>query len=125
MDLMKKIFSVLLLVFSLSLYPQKSSKPIEVEEFVLDNGLTIMLSENNESPNIFGAARWALSPLTALRALGHARWRVPGPGTSTCRAHPTTWRLHYAVCVHADHRRTRRQLGWDPISPRRRPPRPR
>ena len=24
------------------------------EEFVLDNGLTIMLSENNESPNIFG-----------------------------------------------------------------------
>ena len=54
MDLMKKIFSVLLLVFSLSLYPQKSSKPIEVEEFVLDNGLTIMLSENNESPNIFG-----------------------------------------------------------------------
>ena len=52
MDLMKKIFSVLLLVFSLSLYPQKSSKPIEVEEFVLDNGLTVMLSENNESPNI-------------------------------------------------------------------------
>ena len=39
MDLMKKIFFVLLLVFSSSLFPQKSSKPIEVEEFVLDNGL--------------------------------------------------------------------------------------
>ena len=54
MDLMKKIFFVLLLIFSSSLFPQKSSKPIKVEEFVLDNGLTVMLSENNESPNIFG-----------------------------------------------------------------------
>ena len=54
MDFMKKIFFVLVLIFSSSLFSQEKSKPIDVKEYVLDNGLTVMLSENNESPNVFG-----------------------------------------------------------------------
>ena len=51
---MKKFVFVSLIFFSSSLFSQQKSKPINVKEYVLDNGLTVMLSENNESPNIFG-----------------------------------------------------------------------
>ncbi len=51
---MKKFVFVLLVIFNSSLFSQEKSKPINVKEYVLDNGLTVMLSENNESPNVFG-----------------------------------------------------------------------
>jgi predicted Zn-dependent peptidase len=51
---MKKIVFVLFLIFSSSLFSQEKSKAIDVKEYVLDNGLTVMLSENNESPNVYG-----------------------------------------------------------------------
>ncbi len=48
-----KISAITLLLFlSFNLFSQK--KPIKVTEFVLENGLTVMLTENHNTPQIFG-----------------------------------------------------------------------
>ncbi len=45
---------ILIVVVILFLFSQKANQSIEVKEYVLENGLTVMLSENRESSNIYG-----------------------------------------------------------------------
>jgi len=49
---MKNFTITLLLFLSFNLFSQKN--PIKVTEFVLENGLTVMLTENHNTPQIFG-----------------------------------------------------------------------
>ena len=51
---MKKWFTFLLLHFYFFALSQNVLKPFEVTEFTLDNGLTVMLSENHDTSKIFG-----------------------------------------------------------------------
>ena len=56
---MKLILSLLSIFSVLTLTAQKaetfSKDPIQIKKYVLDNGLTVMLSENHELPKVFGA----------------------------------------------------------------------
>lgn len=51
---MKKWFTFLFLYSSFFALSQNTLKPFEVTEFTLDNGLTVMLSENHDTSKIFG-----------------------------------------------------------------------
>ena len=51
---MSKPLYFLLFLFSSIVFSQKATQSIEVKEYVLKNGLTVMLSENSESSNIYG-----------------------------------------------------------------------
>ncbi len=51
---MSKALYFLLFLLSSSVFSQKTNSSIEVKEYVLENGLTVMLSENDESSNIYG-----------------------------------------------------------------------
>ena len=52
--IMSKLLYFLLFLFSSIVFSQKTTQSIEVKEYVLKNGLTVMLSENSESSNIYG-----------------------------------------------------------------------
>ena len=51
---MSKPLYFLLFLFSSIVFSQKATQSIEVKEYILKNGLTVMLSENSESSNIYG-----------------------------------------------------------------------
>ena len=51
---MKKISVILCLFISTLLIAQNTTEPIKVKEFKLENGLTVMLSENHNVPQVFG-----------------------------------------------------------------------
>ena len=56
---MKLILSLLSICSVLTISAQKaetfSNDPIQIKKYVLDNGLTVMLSENHELPKVFGS----------------------------------------------------------------------
>ncbi len=51
---MKKIILILFFFSSTLLIAQNTTEPIKVKEYKLENGLTVMLSENHNVPQVFG-----------------------------------------------------------------------
>jgi len=50
----RNYLAICLLLFTTILNAQESSSKMKVTEYTLENGLTVMLTENHESPKVFG-----------------------------------------------------------------------